>query len=235
MENTTIVERFGGLLKEEILSCVNDESLIPNTCVLEAIDPFAGYYREVSKSLKPSYFYLMTEGHYSIEQVSRAILSVRKSFKHSFDAAPGYISIFDQHTRTIRLRDVEQFGHIGQLQKLFTEEGIILHKKVKTFTNENAIISLSKMFFLESVGELMYIDKSQPHHGYFILPEHIKWSDFKELTREVKFETSLLFFDAATAYIYENNTITDMVRIYKENLTIDKLSAIRQRYMKLLK
>ncbi len=235
MENKTIIERFGGLLKEEVLSCVNEESLIPNTCVLEAIDPFAGYYREVSKSLKPSYFYLMTDGHYSIEQISRAILSVRKLFTHSFDAAPGYISVFDQHIRTIRLRDIEQFDHIGQLQKLFTDEGIVMHKKVKTFSNENAVISISKMFFLGPIGELMFIDKSQPHHGYFIVPKHIEWPDFIELTKEVKFETSLLYFDAATAFIYENTGITDMVRIYKENLTIEKLSAIRLRYMKLLK
>ena len=235
MEKSVVIERFGGLLKEEPLSCINDESLMPNVCVLEAVAPFLGYYNEVAGSIRPSYFYLLLEGHYSIEQISRATLNIRKFFKHPFDAAAGYISVFDQHHRTIRLRDLEQFGHIGLLQKFFREEGFAFHKKIRTFTNQSAKISLSKLFYLEPVGDMMFIDKLQPHHGYFIIPRYVPWEEFRKLTEEVKFDTNLLFFDAATAFVYENQGITDMVRIYKENLTIEKLDAIRSRYLHLLK
>jgi hypothetical protein len=235
MGKSVIIEKFGGLLKEEPLSCVNDESIVPGTCVLEAVDPFMGYYREVSSELRPSYFYLMLEGHYSIEQITRATISIRKNFKYGFDAAPGYINVFDQYHRTIRLRNIEHFGHIGLLQKFYREAGFVLHKKVKTFTNQSAKISLSKLFNLEPVGELMFLDRSQPHHGYFIIPRYIGWDEFRELTIEVKYETSLLNFDAASAFIYENSGITDLVRIYSENLKVEKLTAIRNRYLKLLK
>lgn len=235
MEKTAIIEKFGGLLKEEPLSCVTDESLIPGTCVLEAVDPFMGYYREVSSESKPSYFYLMLEGHYSIEQISRATISIRKNINIGFDAVPGYINVFDEYHRTIRLRNIEQFVHIGLLQKFYREAGFVLHKKVKTFLNQTAKISLSKLFTIEPVGELMFLDRSQPHHGYFIIPRYIDWNEFRELTKEVKYETSLLNFDAARAFIYENGGITDLVRIYRENLTIEKLTAIRNRYLKLLK
>lgn len=235
MEKKAIIEKFGGLLKEEPLSCVNDESLIPGTCVLEAVDPFMGYYREVSDQVRPTYFYLMLEGHYSIEQINRATLSIHKKFDYSFDATPGYIQIFDQYHRTIRLRDLEQFGHIGLLQKFYREAGMVLHKKVKTFVNQTGKISLSKLFLLEPVGELMFFDASQPHHGYFIIPRQIEWENFLKLTREVQYDAGLMNFDAACAFIYENNGITDMVRIYRENLTIEKLSAIRNRYLQLLK
>ena len=75
---------------------------------------------------------------------------------------------------------------------------------------------------------------SQPHHGYFIIPRLIEWKSFKELTKTVKYEKNLLFFDAATAYFYEGAKINDMIRIYRENLNIDILRAIRNRYLKLL-
>ncbi|MFH1119876.1 MAG: hypothetical protein V1775_08630 [Bacteroidota bacterium] len=235
MEKTAIIEKFGGLLKEEPLSCVNDESLVPDTCVLEAVNPFLGYYCEVSNQVKPSYFYMMLEGHYSIEQITRATISIRNKFNFGFDAVPGYIHVFDQYHRTVRLRNLEQFGHIGLLQKFYRDAGFALHKKVKTFINQSARISLSKLFYLEPAGELMFFDRSQPHHGYFIIPRQIEWDEFSVLTKEVKYETSLLNFDAATAYLYENQGITDIVRIYRENLTLEKLSAIRNRYLKLMK
>lgn len=235
MEKSAIIERFGGLIKEEPLTCLNDESLMPNACVLEAVAPFKGYYAEVTESVKPSYFYLMLEGQYSIEHITRATLNIRKSFKHEFDAVAGYISFFDHYHRAIRLRNLEDFSHIGLLQKLYKSEGIIFHKKVKMFKDEKALISISKLFWLEPVGELMFMDSSQAHHGYFILPRYVSWVEFKKLSKEAKYDTSILFFDAATAFIYENGGITDLVRVYKENLTIENLSAIRNRYLDLLK
>lgn len=235
MEKSIVIEKFGGLLKEEPLSCVNDELFLPNACLLEAVSPFLGYYSQVRGAVKPAYFYLMLEGDYSVEQITRATLNIKKFFNHPFDAAAGYVNIFDRHQRSIRIRNLEEFGQIGLLQKFYKEQGFEYHRKIKSFENESALIGLSKLFYLEPAGDLLFMDKSQPHHGYFIIPHHIPWQEFKELTKEVKFDTSLLFFDAATAFLYENRGITDMVRIYRENLTIEKLDAIRNRYMHLLK
>jgi hypothetical protein len=103
------------------------------------------------------------------------------------------------------------------------------------FKDEKALISLSKLFWLEPVGDLMFMDSSQAHHGYFILPRYVSWVEFKKLSKEAKYDTSILFFDAATAFVYENGGITDLVRVYKENLTIENLAAIRNRYLNLLK
>jgi len=235
MEKLQVIEKFGGLLKEEPLSCVNDEMFLPNACLLEAVSPFLGYYSQVRGAVKPTYFYIILDGHYSVEQITRATLNIKKFFNHPFDASAGNIRVFDHHHRAIRIRNLEEFGQIGLLQKFYKEEGFAFHKKIKAFVNENALISLSKLFYLEPVGDLLFLDTSQPHHGYFIIPHHVPWQEFKELTKEVKFDTSLLFFDAATAFLYENHGITDLVRIYREKLTIEKLDAIRNRYLQLLK
>ncbi len=235
MEPSTLYEKFGGLLKEEPLSCLEDNLLLENTCVLEAVAPFFGYYNDVPGSVGPKYLYFVLEESCPLEKVLRATLNIRKKHGIVFDGAAGSVTIYGQHFPVIRVRDLEQFSHIGVLQRYYLEEGLVFRKKLRKFTKENALINLMKFFYIEPVGEMMYIDRSQPHHGYFTIPRHVPWNEFKELTREVKYDTNLLYFDAASAYICENKGITEMVRIYRENLTVDKLSEIRKRYLKLLK
>jgi hypothetical protein len=235
METNVIYEKFGGLLKEEPLSCLDDNMLLPNTCVLESVAPFLGYYNEVPGSVKPIYLYFMLEGTCTFEEILRATLNIKRNFKHPFDAVTGTVTLFGQHNQAIRIRNLEEFSYIGLLQKAFMDEGIEFKKKIRKIDNESALINLTKFFYLKPIGELMFLDKSQPHHGYFIIPRHIEWEEFKELTRKVKYDTGLLFFDAATAFFYENKKITEIVRIFRENLTADKLMAIRERYLKLMK
>ncbi|MBK6967299.1 MAG: hypothetical protein IPH20_26255 [Bacteroidales bacterium] len=235
MEANIVYEKFGGLLKEEPLSCVDHSILLPNTCVLESVTPFLGYYNEAPGSIKPLYLYLVLEGDCSFEKTMRASHKIKRTFKHPFDAVAGTVSLFGQQNQVIRVRNLDDFSHVGLLQKAFLDEGIVFKKKIRKIDNENALISLTKFFYLEPVGELMYFDKSQPHHGYFIIPRYVSWEDFKDLTKEVKYDTDLLFFDSAKAFFCENHSITEIVRIYRENLTVDKLKAIRDRYLKLMK
>lgn len=235
METSNVYEKFGGLLKEEPLSCLEDNILLPDTCVLESVAPFLGYYNEVPGSAKPLYLYLMLEGACSYEKTLRATLNIQKHFKHPFDAVAASVTLFGRQNPAIRIRNLEEFGQIGLLQKAYQDEGMVFKKKLRKIESKDALISLTKFFYLEPVGELMYMDKSQPHHGYFIIPRFVPWEEFKALTKEVKFDTHLLYFDASTAFYFENQSITEMVRIYRENLTTDKLKAIRARYLKLMK
>jgi len=231
MEENPILEKFGGLMKEEPLSCFDDESLLPNTCVLESVMPFSGYYSELPGSDKPQYLYLMLEETCPLEKVMRSTMRIRAYFNHPFDAVAGMVHIFGQHYPVIRIRNLENFGHLRVLQQHYQNEGLVFRKRIKKFSNEPALICLSKFFYLEPVGELMFLDKSQAHHGYFLIPRYLAWDEFGQITREVKYDTSLLYFDAATAFFYENHNISEMVRIYREQLTIEKLAAIRARYM----
>ncbi len=235
MEANIVYEKFGGLLKEEPLSCLDDSILLPNTCVLEAIAPFLGYYNEVPGSSRPLYLYLILEGTCTFEKVLRATLNIKKRFEYPFDAVAGTVTLFGLQNPAIRIRNLAEFAHIGLLQKAYLDEGIVFKRKIRKVNNETALINLAKFFYLEPIGELAFMDKSQPHHGYFIIPRYIAWDEFKELTKEVKFDTSLLLFDSVTAFFYDNQSITELIRVYRENLTNDMLMAIRDRYLKLLK
>lgn len=234
MESSETIERFGGLTKEEPLACIEDNILLPNTCVLESVEPFSGYYSEVLSNHKPQYLYLMLDEAYTFESITRATLKVREMFRHPIDVVTGRITLFNQTVQMLRVRNLDQYNHISVIQEYYQDMGIHFKKKTKKFVKESGIIQLDKFFYLGPLGDNMYVDQSQPHHGYFLIPQPIEWGMFKELTKEVKFETDLLFFDAATCYFFEGQKIYDMVRIYRENLSLDRLKAIKERYLKLL-
>jgi hypothetical protein len=235
MKKSEVIEKFGGLVKIEPVTCLEDMTLMKNACLLEATEPFYGYYNDVPDGKKPLYLFIVLDGLYSVENVVRATINVKKKVDFSFDAAFGNVQLFDHTCPVIRIRDLADFHNIKKLQKLYHAEGLKFRKKLKSFSNEKAIITLHKLFYLRDLGEGTYLDGSQPHHGYFTVPKYIELDAFVKLTKEVKFDTSLLFFDAAYAWYYQGERIVYMVRIYRENLTAEKLEAIRDRYLSLIK
>ncbi len=229
-----IIERFGALTKEELLTCLDSDLILPNTCVIEADAPFAGYYSEMPHASKPHYLYCMLGAHHSFESVMRANQSVRAKYKKHFDAALATISVYGSTCQSIRIRNLQNFSDISLLQQYYQDEGISLNKKTRQIKSAMAIIRLKKFFFLEVVAEGLYMDRAEPHHGYFVIPSQIDWGRFKDITREVKFDPKYFHFDGATCHIYENEHVIDMIRIYREHITTEELMALRQKYYRVL-
>jgi len=234
MKTNEVIERFGGLSKAESLSCIENEILFPNTCALEAKIPFMGYYGEVEANTRPLYVYLSLDGQPSVEEITRATINVRKKLGQQLDAVAGNLKTHDQSNPIIRLRGMNDYHQIAQIQEMYLSEGLTFKKRIRKFDQEVAFIHLNKFFYLTEVAEGQYLDARQPHHGYFAVPRQIRWKEFVQLSKEVKFDTNLLYFDATIAFIYDNDGIVDLVRIYKENLTADMLAKICSRYLKLL-
>lgn len=234
MENHAIIERFGGITKEEPLSNVKGELLATNTCLLESAAPFFSYYSEVPDAEKPSYLYLVLEGYYSFEWILRATLNIRKKFPEPFDGAGGSITMLNNVWQVIRIRELRQYSVLSTLQNHYRDEGIEFKTQVRGFSKEMGVIRLRKFFYLHPLGGGLYLDTIRENVGYFEIPHYINWEQFKRVTDEAKFETSLLYFDAGKAYILENGAITHMVRVFRENLTIERLRGIQARYLRLL-
>jgi hypothetical protein len=233
MENQ-IIERFGGLLKEEPLSCVEKEFRITNTCLLESISPFAGYYPHKGGT-QPHYLYVMLDGKPTYWKVALAVESIKKQVDYPFDGVFTEINLpGDRSCFAIRVRDLEEYNQIYDLQKRFQHEGLELKKGTYRVDAESALIRLEKFYYMEPWGEGMFLGRQQLHHGYFIIPNTMEWPEFKELTKQVTMDTSLLYFDAALGYFYEDKKIINIVRIYREQLTRDRLKAIKDKYLSLL-
>lgn len=234
MANNEVIELYGGVTKEEPLSCVDNDLLLKNTCVLEAVSPYFGYYNQAQHNTTPHMLYSVLDGYYSMEKLMRATANIQQKVSFPVDAVTGNITMFNQTCYVIRLLNLSNYSHIRMLQEKYIDEGLVFKKKTKPFQNEMGMIKLRRFFSLIPIGDGLYFEQDQPNFGYFELPHHISWDDFKKLTIEVKYNTELLYFDAATAFFYHNRKITDLVRIYRENLTDERLKAIRDRYYKIL-
>lgn len=235
MEKSQIIERFGGIIKEEPLSYIKKDILLPHTCVFEAVHPYFGYYSSDPQAQKPQHLYCALNGYYSYEAISRATQNVRKKFEHAFDAAVGNVTIFGNTCQAIRIRNLQQYSQLSVLQQYYLEEGIMFKKKAMKVENEMAKIKLRKSLFLKDAGDGIYYDLEQENQVYFIIPEQIEWEYFKKLTKQVKLDTCNFYFDGALAYIYDQNEIKDMIRIYRIDYTHDEIKTLKDKYYQWLK
>lgn len=229
MENTKIIERFGALIKEEPLTYVQDDILMANTCVLEAVSPYCGYYSHEPQAQKPQHLYLVLNAYYSFETITRTTQYIRKKSNYNFDAALCNITVFGNTCQAIRIRNLLNYTHLRTLQQMYQEEGITFKKKSMKIENQCAMIKLRKFFLLEQIGENTYIDKGEPHHVYFGISEQIDWAQLKKLINQIKLDTCNFYFDAALAFIYDKEEIKDMIRIYRENITIEEIKSIKEK------
>lgn len=230
-----VIERFGWITKEEPLSCITDINLNLNICILEAVSPFFGYYADQPKTSKPMYLYWFLERHYTMEHLTRTLEYIRQNCNENIDGAAGQINILNESYPVIRMLNLGQYNQITTVQTMFEKMGVKPKKGTRKIQNQMGLIQLNKFLHLNPVEEGIYLDKDTAHRGFFIIPRYVDWEEFKKITIEVKYDTSLIFFDAARAAFMEQGKIVELVRIYRENLTIEKLKAIRDRYLKFIK
>jgi hypothetical protein len=228
-ENTC--HSIGTIIKQERLLNV-DYNVFPNSLVLEIKDPFLGYHHETPKEGKPEYLFLVTQKALGREKLARAAKNIRKYFKHSFDAAAATISIYNDQYHAIRIKDLESYELIQELQQGFFAEGIAFKRRKSI--DELAIIKVDKFFdFAEGEEGLMF--DNNPHMAYFCINRCISWKLFAQITKSIKNNWDFKDFDAAFGTMYKNGEIEDIVRIYWEKLNLDKLKLIRDKYLKEIK
>jgi hypothetical protein len=228
------IEKYGWLTKEEPLSTITDANLDLNINILESNAPFFGYYADQPKEEKPEYLYWVLDQCYNQEHIFRVLQTIRASCYTRLDAAPGNITVGNDNFYVIRMHNLKRYNQIHAVQEMFEQLGIKLNKSSRKIKNQMGVINLNKFFRLVPMGEGLYLEAENQHRAYFTIPRYVSWEDFKAITLEVKYDTTLLFFDAARAAFMENGKITELVRVYRENLTLDQLKAIRDRYHKVM-
>ena len=229
--------KFGSLLKEETLEIIKDK-ILPNTVVLEAVNPFPGYYEyyeNLQKDIKPYYIYLVTDKKYNLEEFTRATQKIMKSFDAKFHAAIGSITIYNDVYDVIRIRRLNTYDQVRELQEAYSAEGINfeMHKNIQH--NSKAMIQLTKFFAVDVLEDGFFTDHIEPNHGYFTIPQKLSWSQFEELTKQVKYNMDMIHFDASLGFIYDHFKAIDMIRIYSEKLDLDLMKKIKSKYLERIK
>lgn len=234
METLKTIYYYAEVTKEEPLSTLEKDLTARNTCVMESTSPYFGYYQDAELSKPEPFIYPVLEQSYTLGEILRKTETVNRKQKIHIDVAPGRVRLMNKSCPVLRIKGINHY-RVKEIQEIFQEEGILFKKRQRTINDQMAVIRLTKFLHLSDAGDGLYFDVNDDTKGYFLLPEYIDWEGFKKLTEEAKFETAILFFDAAKAMIFENGRINYLTRIYKRNLDTDQLRAIRDRYYKILK
>jgi|ADurb_Cas_02_Slu_FD_contig_31_2458623_length_910_multi_7_in_0_out_0_1 hypothetical protein len=237
MDTDRVIEYYGSLAKEEKLYTL-EEKVIPNTFVLEAPEPFPGfyhYYHEHPVNHKPLYVYLVLDRDYNLEEVTRATQNIKGYFPSRFDAALASVYIHNDTYNVIRVRHFESYDIIEDLQKSFIDEGIKMHKSRSKPLNDEGLIRLRKFFAVKQMSDKVLFDANEADHAYFFIDKPIGWNNFKQITTLVKSNWNKTLFDAGLGYFYVNFKVKDMIRIYDPSLTVADIEAISKLYCERIK
>jgi hypothetical protein len=236
MTETTQI-KYGSLIKEEAFELI-EGAVLPNTFVLESLNPFPGfyeYYDNLQKGIAPHYIYLVTDKKYDLEQFTRTTQRIMAETNKKYHAALGTITIYNDVYYVIRIRHIDRYSDIKELQAYYISLGINFKNKPSKFETKKGITRLDKFFSLDEIEDDYYFDSIEANHGYFKIPKYLSWSEFEQLTKQVKYNMDMLHFDASIGFIYDHFKAIDIIRIYAENLTIDMLKQIRSKYIERIK
>lgn len=224
-------EYYGCVTKVEHLWCL-EEMGIPNTCVLEAREAYPGYYGSDPGQQRPRLIFFMSTRKYSLEEISRMTAAVRAVFGDPFDAAYCEITMGEKHAGGVRIKGIEDYAKIHELQAIYEQCGLELKKKDGVIENVEGLIMVKKFFRLVEVAPDIFIDADQQHVAYFGIKEDLPWDRFTTLITRMRNNWNGKSFDAAKSYIYRNAEICDLVRIYARDIDPGFVMLIRDAYLK---
>ncbi|WP_372775023.1 hypothetical protein [Mangrovibacterium sp.] len=234
MESRNAIEVFGTIKKQETVMSIDDK-VQTGTLVFEAIEPFPGYYHETPFDVNPIYMYLALQEQYPLMDIIRATQKVEKVFNEKFDAGKGFIRIVDVVYNVLRVRHLNRYDLIGDLQKAYNDQGIYFMMKHKRGLEAVAQIKVVKFFNLTPLNGGIYLDNKEEYHAYIELPEELGWDDFNALANRVKYNWEDSKFDAAQGAFVHNGRIHEFVRIYSNKMNLEYLQALRKLFLEKLK
>lgn len=225
------LETFGSLTKEEILKTV-DFHIVPNTFVLENLEPYPGYHgKDMPVDKKPDTFFLITQEGYTPEAIFRMAHNIRHMVPYNFDACYARLTIENEVYNSIRIKELNSYDPIEELQRSFMHFDVRFQKTKNIETT--ALIELKKIFYIEPINEYIFKDT----YGvlfYIKIPIEPDIKLFKEFTRWVKNNMDNHNFDAALVVVYAKE-VYDFIRIYDKNAPTARLEEIRQKYLQAIK
>jgi len=217
---------MGGVAKEENLFTL-ESHIMPNTFVLENEEPYPGYHgKNLPTNAKPISVFLMTKKKYSIQKILRLNQKIKKYFNHTFDAVPGEICLNNDVLQCIRIRNLDNYDLVGDLQKCFYSEGILFQKKRSV--RAEGVISLKKVFNLEVLEDDIIKDLDDDSTFYFKVSRQLSYPEFVAVIKNLRnnIGPEKTNFDAALGVIYAKEVL-DVVRIYSKEASLEYLSEIR--------
>lgn len=233
MEQKKHCEYYGTLEKMEEFTTLS-QNIIPGSLVFESLSPFLGYYNEIPHNNSPLYIYIVVDKVYSVFDVVRAFKHVRDEMGFDLDAAKAFVHFSDRSYNVIRLRHLDGYDRIRDIQEAFMHWGIKPLMDMHSWKKVSVHLSLEKIFCLSPLDDGLYLDACEENHAYIQIPKTLNFTEFSELTRRVRNNWLEFKFDAALGYYLTENEVFEMVRIYSKRLDVSDLKGIQKLYLQKL-
>ena len=226
MNQKILLETIGTIEKKEMLGPVGYKEL-----VLEAFQPFPGYHgTNVPDHIKPNSLFAITRSKYTEEKIIRAIQKIKSERGFSFDGSPGMVTLYNMLNPCIRFKDLDTYDELTPILKAFEDEGIefMSNRKIEPYTG---IIKVKKYFLVEVLSDYLFKDAEDPNIHYFSIPIQLRFNQFEKITIDLKNNLEDSRFDAALGTIFRKTGVIDVIRIYDDKCTPEKLDLIRSKYL----
>ncbi len=228
METKNIIHVCGSIVKKESIAPIAT-NILPNTTVVEANLPYAHYYGNRPEVAKPNSLFLFTEPFYSLEEILWFSQRIDKCFMKGVNVATSVLSFPLKQVAAIRIKNFPAYDRLKQLQECFAKQGVQFSKKFQPA--KEAIVRTNKSFVLQEVEEGIYLDRVETDKGYVVLPTLIDQDDFNEFMAEFRYNSNCQLFDAVKACIIFGSELNDVARIYSENLDLELLRCIKNKFL----
>jgi len=226
MSQKILLETIGTIEKKEMLGPVGYKEL-----VLEAFQPFPGYNgTTVPDKVSPNALFAITRSKYTEEKIIRVIQKIKNSQNFTFDATPGLVTLYNMLNPCIRFKDLRSYDEMPAILKAFEDEGIefMSNRKIEPFSG---IIKVKKYFLVEVLSDYLFKDVEVPFMYYFAIPVQLRFNQFEKITVELKHNMEEPNFDVALGTIYRKLGLIDVIRVYDEKCSPEKLEMIRTKYL----
>lgn len=233
MEQHQHCEVFGTLEKIEQFNTLH-QNIIPGSLVFESPAPFWGYYNEFDSPIadnSPHYIYIAILTTYAVFDVVRALQKVRKEFDFDLDAAKAFVKFNDRFFNVIRLRHLDDYARIREVQESFSRHRISMLMASGNWKNVTTHVSLKKVFCLQTLTDGIYKDACEGNHYYLKIPKTLTFEEFADVTAKVRHNWLGSKFDAALGYFLKEQEVVEIVRIYSELLNLKDLEEIQKLYL----
>ena len=226
MSQKILLETLGTIEKKEMLGPVGYDEL-----VLEAFHPLPGYHgATVPDQGVPKSLLAITRSRYTEEKVIRVTQKIKADHNFKFDGTPGMVTLFNMLNPCIRFKELTSYKDLPPILKAYEEEGIefMSNRNIEPFTG---IIKVKKYFLIEAISDNAFKDAENPDMYYFRIPAQLRFNQFEKITVDIKRNLENPNFDAALGTIYRKEGIVDLIRIYDDKCTLERLDMIRSKYI----
>ena len=225
-----IRQLIGKLIIQENISPI-ERNKIPNTFVINIPNPLASYYGRFTAIEKPHSIVFITKEPASFEKILRATTKINKETNFDIAGAKCEITIGKKKYSGIRVKRINRHNLIEEVQRLYQKEGFEFAKPVRMKNDTDALVRVNKFFTIKKVTDQIWQSNGNPNRYYIHIPKYIDWNEFRDVTFDIKNNVSVTGYDVAKGIFYENNGITEMVRIIKPDITEAMVKEIHQKYV----